>query len=339
MYWWVMVLVLYSGHRPHDGCSRGTPVTEAFERTSDYLDAAINSVNAFNVMVRKEAYRIKVISLNNPASTDLGFSLEGEVHLALKPLLAKAKNTSPSKFNQVVSSLILHQGTMPEQRSSLLVMNPIFSTLIALVSNLTLQEKKISREDLDSFILTVSKYFVQYQKLNQANYVFDQNVDRISARLAELQFDLKEFMLDLVVLLYPTGSRTSLRQLNMEELFLKFLDKRQVLPALDVGSLTGQPLFPTDAVKWAKEITNTMQKLFSEYQKMYAENYQQIRSILAESKNLGRTVNNGRVEASLKELESLYNDSKASDILGLRLNTLAERLKAMVDAVQKLKGQ
>jgi hypothetical protein len=334
MYWWVLVFVFCTGHRPHHGV-RATSAGEAYERTSDFLDAAINSVNSFNVLVRKEAYRIKVVSLNNPASTDLGFSLEGEVHLALKPLLAKARNTSASKFNQVASSLIIHQNQVSDQKSGLLILNPVFSALVALAGNLTVQEKKISREDLDTFIVTISRYFLQYQKLNEANYVFDRNLERISARLVELHYDLKEFMLDLVSLLYPNSTRSTLRTLNMEELFLRFLDKKQLLVLLDAAQVTTLASYPSDAVKWAKEITNTMQKLFSEYQKMYAENYQQIRTILAESKNLGRTVNNGRVEASMKELEELYNDSKTSDILGLRLNTLAERLKAMVDAVQR----
>ena len=36
-----------------------------------------------------------------------------------------------------------------------------------------------------------------------------------------------------------------------------------------------------------------------------------------------------QVDASLKELEELYNESKSSDIISLRLNTLFERLKIL----------
>jgi hypothetical protein len=86
--------------------------------------------------------------------------------------------------------------------------------------------------------------------------------------------------------------------------------------------------------KSAKEISASLQKLFSEYQKVYGENYQQIRSILSDSKTLGKNINVKQIDSSLKELEELYTESNASDVLSLRLTTLAERLKVLVATEQ-----
>ncbi len=204
---------------------------------------------------------------------------------------------------------------------------------MSLVGTLTIQEKKITREDLDSFILATSKYFVQYEKLNQANILFDQNIERINSRLKDLQFDIKEYMLDMVTILNKTVQRNQLKNSNTEELFLKFLDKIKLEPIF-ANAEVEEFHYPSDGIKTAKDIAYNLQKLFNEYQKVYTDNYQQIRSILLESKSLGKNINTRQVDASLKELEELYNESKNSDVLSLRLTTLFERLKILVATEQ-----
>src|SRR6266498_3626176 len=77
-----------------------------FTATTEFLDAAINSINSFNSLVKKENYRNRITAFNNPTSSDMGFSLENEIQTALKPLLSKAKITNTTKFSQVVSGLV-----------------------------------------------------------------------------------------------------------------------------------------------------------------------------------------------------------------------------------------
>jgi hypothetical protein len=209
----------------------------------------------------------------------------------------------------------------------------VFSTLLGLVGNLTVQEKKITREDLDSFITTTSKYFVQYQRLNQANILFDQNIDRINSRLKDLQFDIKEYMLDMVVILNKELQRGQLKNVNNEELFLKYLDRERLNNEPEKLN-SNMAVYPTDGIKTAKDIAYGLQKIFNDYQKAYADNYQQIRAILNDARSLGKTINVKQVESSLADLETLYNESKASDILALRFNTLMERLKTLAATEQ-----
>jgi hypothetical protein len=309
-----------------------------FTATCDFLDAAINSLNSFNGLIKKENYHIKITSFNNPTSSEMGFNLENEIQSALKPLLAKAKNTNTNKFAQVVSTLISGQSkTTTPVKTVTNGVNPLFSTLMSLVGTLTIQEKKITREDLDSFILTTSKYFVQYEKLNQANILFDQNIEKINNRLKDLQFDMKEYILDMITILNKNIQRSQLKNSNTEELFLKYLDKEKLqFLSVDDNEQNENPSFryPTDGIKTAKDIAYNLQKLFNEYQKVYGDNYQQIRSILLESKSLGKNINTKQVDASLKELEELYNESKNSDIISLRLTPLFERLKVLAATEQ-----
>jgi hypothetical protein len=78
--------------------SREEVTNEQFVATSEFLDAAINSINSFNSLIKKENYRIKIISFNNPTSSDMGFNLENEIQTALKPLLAKPKAPIQQNF-------------------------------------------------------------------------------------------------------------------------------------------------------------------------------------------------------------------------------------------------
>jgi hypothetical protein len=305
-----------------------------FKATTDFVDAAVNSINSFNSLVKKENYRNKITAFNNPTSSDMGFSLENEIQTALKPLLVKAKNTNTTKFSQVISGFVNTQSRMPAAKPAVTTINPVFTTLISLVGNLTIQEKKITTVDLDSFILATSKYFVQYEKLNQANMLFDQNIERINNRLKDLQFDIKEYMLDMITILYQNIQRTQLKSLNTEELFLKYLDKEKLEEVFANNTREENFHYPTDGIKTAKDIAYNLQKVFNEYQKVYADNYQQIRSILLESKTLGKNINTRQIDASLKELEELYNDSKNSDVLSLRFTTLFERLKTLAATEQ-----
>jgi len=319
-----------------------THFTKQFTSTSEFLDAAINSINSFNSLIKKDNYRNKITSLNNPTSSDMGFNLENEIQTALKPLLAKAKNTNTDKFSQVVSSLL----TIPVKTGSITakatapVLSPLFTSLISLVGTLTIQEKRITRDDLDSFINTTSKYFVQYEKLNQANSLFDQNIESLNNKLTELQFDLKEYILDMITILYPNIQRAQLKAVNNEDLLLKYLDENKLDETMEKLNSEGHAFqYPSDGIKSAKDISNTLQKLFNGYQKVYTDNYQQIKNILLESKSLGKSINTQQVDGSLKDLEELYNESKNSDVLSLRLSTLFERLKTLVATEQNLVAQ
>ena len=325
-------------------CHAQTPTSKLqtqYHTTIEYCDAAINSIAALNSLIKKENYRNKISSFNNPTSSDMGFNLQLEINSALKPLLDKAKNVNQTKFMDVVGSLVGNQSKTAGSKS-IIPTTGIFSTLSSLVGNLTITEKKITKTDLDSFMLNIGKYFGQYEKLNRINQQFDINIDKVDIRLQELQGDLKDYLLDLITSCNNTIQRSTLKQKTVEELLLKHLDKTEIDKNI-INQIENYEtddnrkiIFPSDAIKTAKDITATIQKIFAEYQKIYNANYNDIKNILQETKQLGRSINKIAIDNSLSELQNLYNESKTADALNLRLATLAERLKLLV-ATEKLK--
>jgi hypothetical protein len=180
----------------------------------------------------------------------------------------------------------------------------------------------------------VNKYFLQYEKLNQANNDLEKNINAFSGKLQVLQFDIREHMMDLIIVLFKQSNRQQLKYKSLEELQIRYLDKSVLDTVLKKDSIV-QLKFPGDAIKASKEMVYGIQKLFEEYQKIYADNYEQIRMILLQSKVLSINVNIQKIDQSLEALEKFYLESKDADILNLRLQTLAERLKVLVQTDQE----
>ncbi|MEJ7626117.1 MAG: hypothetical protein WKF35_04600 [Ferruginibacter sp.] len=313
--------------------NNSTLVKNQFIATSVLFDAALYSLNSINGLLKKENYRNKISSFNNPGTSDLGFSLEAEINLAIKPILIKAGNTNEKKFSEIVTSLILNpfKNHMPEK---VFGSGTLFNSLLGLVGSLAINEKKVTSKDVDSFMTSISKYFIQYEKLKAANISFDENINKFNLKLLEFHFDTREFMLDIVTIIYANTSRQELRQKSLEEILLNFLDKDILDTLFEKNNFSnkGQRIlhYPGDGIKTAKEIVYGIQKLFNEYQKIYSQNYNEIRTVLLQSKELGKNINTKQVDQAIIEFDQLYKDSREADILNIRLNTLSERLKYLV---------
>jgi len=310
------------------------PVKDKFIATTYLLDAALNSINAINSVIKKENYRTKIISFNNPATSDIGFSLEAEINLAIKPILEKSRNVNRRKFSEIVASLV-YSPVKNQLPVKLFGSGTVFNSLLSFVGNLAINEKKVSREDVDSFVITIGKYFAQYEKLKNANISFDADIDKFNLKLLEIQFDIREFVLDIVTQVYPDITRQELRQKSIEEILLLYLDKDKLNKIFIRKNFSNgvkqKPVhYPGDGIKTAKEIVYGIQKLFNEYQKMYSQNYNEIRSVLLQTKELGTNINFEKVDLTVFEFDQLYSESKEADAVNLRLNTLSERLKHLV---------
>jgi len=301
------------------------PGQKQFLATAKLIDAAISSINSLNSLIKKESYRNKIAAFNNPASSDLGFSLQAEIQNALKPLLDKAKNTNTAKFSGIISSIVNTQ-FKNQPIAGMFATTGIFSSLISLVGNFAIHAKKISRQDIDSFVVTLNKYFSQYEKLNVANKNFDADINRLNIKLAELQFDTKEYLMDMVTVLYKGNSRQSLNEKGLEELLLKYMDRELLEDSLRKNPSTK---YPGDGIKTAKEIVYGIQKLFNEYQQVYTGNFNEIKIILQQNKELGKNIDIKQIDMTISILQNLYEESRNADILNLRLTTLSERLKTL----------
>ncbi len=295
-----------------------------FISTSDFLDIAIGSVNNLQALILKESYRNKIASINNPTSNELGFNLEIEIQSSLKPLLQKAKSTNTSKFGQVVGSLL---ETGKRSSLSLFPAGNVFTSIVSMVGNLTVKEKSIDQEDLDKFIKSIEKYFVQYEGLYQSNLVFNSDMEKLKEKLRLLQEDIKALIQDLILSLDKTIKRQQLKSLSSEDLMLKYFDNKKIDAVLSRPGLKDEAQFPLDAIKSCKEIANGIQRIYDEYANMYNTNFQEIKNIISNSRNLSSSVDQTQLNKTLKNLEQFYNESKSMDVDNLRLKTLFDRLE------------
>ena len=131
-----LTLLSHKGFSQYYDDSTTQKLNTQYTAAINYVDAAINSIAALNSLIKKENYRNKISSFNNPTSSDMGFNLQLEINTALKPLLDKAKNVNPNKFMDVVGSLVGNQ-SKGGLTKSLIPATGIFSTLTSLVGNLT----------------------------------------------------------------------------------------------------------------------------------------------------------------------------------------------------------
>ncbi len=319
-----------------------------YYNTTQFADAAYNSIMTLNSLVKKENYRNKVAAFNNPANTDLGFNLNNEIHIALKPLTDKACSGSSGKLTGMINSLLNNQNGVLSPVKNLIAVNSIFNTITSIVGSWTMQERRVTKSDFDTFLLGVGKYFGQYEKLNKVNMQLDNGLDNLDNKINDLQTKLKLLMADVFVALHPGTAKTFADSKSLEEILILFSDKQIADTIFIAANATSKkmakqttfielqinknssPYFPADAIKTAKEISGDVAKIYTDYQKLYADNYNNMRIILQESKAISKTINIQQIDNTLNELLSLYNESKKADALNLRLLTLNERLKVLV---------
>lgn len=295
---------------------------DKFTNAYFFIDAALGTANNLQSLISKESYRNKIISLNNPTSGDLGFNLEIEIQNALKPLIAKAKKTDTNKFQQVIHTF-LQTG---QKTTSLFPAGSIFTSILVLAGNLTLNEKSISKDDIDTFIKGIEKYFNQYEKLYRCNLTFNSDMQNLKARMLLIQEDIKSQAQDIILALNKKLKRQDLK-VKTEELMLHYFDLKSIQE--HQGSLSSCPVFPQDAVKGCKEIANNLQRVYRDYAELYNNNFREISSIISNTASFSNSVNQATLGRTIKELEMLYSESKTMDSENLRLKTLFERLELL----------
>src|SRR6185503_8869842 len=194
-----------------------------------FIESANNSVNSLNGLLRKDSYRNKITSLNNPANNELGFNLKSEILTALRPLLAKAKKTDTKKFKEVVENFLNN----PEENGigsvkKYLPALGIFSTVLSLVGNLVVMEKTITTHDLNEFVNKIQQYFIQYEKLNMINEQFAGELQDLLERAEEAREDLKEFLVECINMLNSNLTKQSLKEMQVEVLIQKYYDPQKL---------------------------------------------------------------------------------------------------------------
>ncbi len=295
---------------------------------SYFIESANNSVNSLNGLLKKDNYRNKITTLNNPSNNELGFSLKTEILTALQPLLDKAKKTDNSKFREVMENLLSN----PEENGlrsvkQYLPAAAIFSSVISLVGSLVISEKKITKNDLNQFTAKLMQYFTQYEKLNAINEQFAKQVLNLLERIEETKQDIKDFLLECICSFHRTVQKQAIRDMPSELLIQKYYDPQKLQVWLDTMKVKpDMVIFPPDAPTSIKLLTSEIKKLQKEFEQVYNENYNAVKELIASLKNTIPNLDENQLDKTNAELEKLYADSRQADLINLNISQVDERM-------------
>ena len=304
-----------------------------------FTESANNSINSLNGLLKKDNYRNKITTLNNPANNELGFSLKTEILEALKPLLDKVRKTDKSKFKEVIENFLNN----PEENGIKSVKKylpalGIFSTVLSLVGNLVIIEKKITQQDLNIFIEKIQQYFTQYEKLNSINMEFTLEVNRLLDKSEEIKSDLKDFLIECITSLDRKTGKDQLKGLPMESLLLKYYDPQKLQQLPDSLSQTVKgPLFPPDAPTSVKILTSGIKKLQKEFETLYSENYKQLKELIGSLKSAIPNLDEKQLDKTNAEIDRLYSESKQADLTNLNISQVDERMNTACRIINNYK--
>lgn len=312
---------------------------EAILSIAYFTESANNSVNSLNSLLKKDNYRNKITTLNNPANNELGFSLKNEIIDALQPLLEKVKKTDRNKFKDVIENFLNN----PEENGIKSVKKylpalGIFSTVLSLVGNLVIVEKKITQEDLNTFVYKIQQYFTQYEKLNSINIEFTLEVNRLLDKSEEIKSDLKDFLIECITSLDRKTGKEYLKGLSMENLILKYYDPQKLQQLPDALSQTTKgPLFPPDAPTSIKMLNSGIKKLQKEFESLYSENYKQLKDLISSLKSAIPNLDEKQLDKTNIEIDRLYNESKHADLINLNISQVDERMNTACRIINNYK--
>ncbi len=293
-----------------------------------FIESANNSVNSLTSLLKKDNYRNKIATLNNPVNNELGFSLKTEILAALKPILDKVKKTDGGKFKDVIENFL----SKPEENGIKSVKKympslGIFSTVLSLVGNLVIVEKSITKEDLNKFMVKVEQYFYQYEKLNAINEQFAQQVQKLLEKSEETKEDMRDFLVECITTMNESVTKQSLKELPVEVLLQKHYDPQKLQGWLDTAHIKKEgSLYPPDAPTSVKLITASIKRIQKEFETIYNENYREMKELMASLKTTIPNLDQAQLTKTSTEIDQLYNDSRQADVINLNIIQVNERM-------------
>jgi len=297
---------------------------------SYFIESANNSINSLNGLLKKDNYRNKITTLNNPANSDLGFNLQAEITIALEPILKKARKTDHKKFHEVIDNFL----NAPDENGlgtvkKYLPAASVFSCILSVVGSLVITEKNVTREDLDQFTKKILLYFNQYERLNEINEQFSLQIESLLGKAEEIKEDLKEFLADCIYTMNRSAEKEKLKEKSVEFLVQKYYDPQKIQNWLDTVHYSDSNIFPPDAATSVKFLTSSIKKLQREFEEIYNENFRQLNELIASLKTSINNLDQKQLDKTNQEILTLYNDSKQADLINMNIAQVDERMNTV----------
>lgn len=285
--------------------------------TSTFIRSATNSFDAIDAALAQSDYLGDVGSLSSPTNTDLGFSLSDEITKILQEKIIKRKSkVGNSKATKVIKFVqeVIKNPVVTSFTSTVPALGSINSVL-SLVSNIAITDKKVSVDEYMEFNKAMQKYIAHYEALGQANQDFNSNIDKLRTQTEALRVIVRNFTKERILTTTPEAKFKT--DMALFEIISQYYDRRDLEKQLDEileeyrkngrldlqGALNEKKLdFPYYAVNQAQFIQQELESIANEYIATYQRYHKSIIGVLQNSKSLSRDPN--KIDVKVNELEN-----------------------------------
>jgi hypothetical protein len=309
----------------------------------DMLNQRLNILEAINQI---EDYQNILVSLNNPANEDLGFSYNKKVALMVDQYIAANTKRDRPKILEA-AKVVLESPVMKTLGGPIAApVMGVSNALLGFATSLFANRSDVSQENLVKFRDELNKFTQYYIRLNDVNRAFAQNVNNYQVQTANLQTKLKDFVVQNI---QATGTkldpneekRAGSASAYLTSLFNSYNANtiRNYLASLERGAIeNGQVNYNklvrsgnlVDMNKRVSEVIflyKEFEYLYSQYITMLEKNNREMTLVLQEVSANRLSDDNNKVKAQMDRLEKEKNS--AIDAINKAINL--PRLKAVVD--------
>lgn len=304
--------------------SRLNTKKEKILATSTFIRSANNSFDAIDAALAQSDYLGDVGNLSSPTNTDLGFSLSEEVTKVLKDKIIKSKSklggTSTAKVLAFVKQIV--QNPMVTSFTSSVPALGSIQSVLSLVSNIAVSDKKVSVQEYIDFNKEIEKYVIHYEALGKANADFNSNIGKLRTQTEALRVIVRNFTIERVKTTTPEAQFEA--GLALHKVISQYYDRRDLENRLDEiieehktgGRLNLQSAlnekrldYPFYAINQAQFIQQELETITGQYTATYRKYHESITKVLQNSKSISKDANKINVKlASLdKKLDASVN--------------------------------
>ena len=302
--------------------SRLNTKKEKILATSTFIRSANNSFDAIDAALAQSDYLGDVGNLSSPTNTDLGFSLSEEVTKVLKDKIIKSKSklggTSTAKVLAFVKQIV--QNPMVTSFTSSVPALGSIQSVLSLVSNIAVSDKKVSVQEYIDFNKEIEKYVIHYEALGKANADFNSNIGKLRTQTEALRVIVRNFTIERVKTTTPEAQFEA--GLALHKVISQYYDRRDLENRLNEiieehktgGRLNLQSAlnekrldYPFYAINQAQFIQQELETITGQYTATYRKYHESITKVLQNSKSISKDAN--KIDVKLASLDKKLDAS------------------------------
>lgn len=296
--------------------------------TATFVRSANNSFDAIDAALAQSDYLSDVGSLSSPTNTDLGFSLADEIETILNEKIVKNKSKIGGNNTDKVLGFIkevVQNPIVTGFTSSVPALGSI-NAVVNMVSNLAVNDKKVSVDEYLEFNRELKKYIVHYEALGEANGNFSSKINKLRTQSEALRVIMRNFTTERVLTTVPDAAINS--DMPNHRIISQYYDRVDLTKRLDEilasyerdGQLDLQRALddtrldlPFYAVNQAQFIQQELESITNEYIATYEQYHEDITKVLINSKKF----------------------SKDPTKIDIKINDLSNKLERSLDAFKR----